>query len=204
MPRLPRSFFRRDAVTVARELLGMTLVHRVAGRRVAGRIVETEAYLGVEDAAAHTFRGRRTPRNETMYHDGGCLYVYFTYGMHHCANVVASREGDPVAVLLRALEPLEGLDFMRQQRPKARRDVDLCSGPAKLCAALGVTREHNGVDLVASPDLFITPPGSTPGSKSTSGGDIVARPRIGIDYAGGWRDKPLRFYLRGNPHVSKP
>jgi len=197
MPRrLPRSFYRRDPQTVARALLGHRLVRQVDGRRCAGVIVETEAYLGVRDKAAHTFGGRQTARNQTMWGDCGCLYVYFTYGMHHCANVVAGRAGDPVAVLLRALDPTDGLDAMRDRR---QRDVDLCSGPARLCQALAIDRSLDGLDLVKSTKLFIEPPPS----RSPAPQRIVTAPRIGVQYAGAWARKPLRYYVKGNPHVSR-
>lgn len=197
--RLPRSFYRRDVIDVARDLLGQRLVRVVEGQRVAGIIVEVEAYLGVEDKAAHTFGGRRTARVASMWGDGGHAYVYFTYGMHHCLNVVASTEGHPVAALVRALEPTEGLDFMYARRKLARRDTQLCSGPGKLCAALGIDRGCDGEDLVEGETLFIERArrGTIPE------GDIVAGPRIGVAYAGEWAHKPLRFYLRENPHVSR-
>lgn len=193
--RLPRSFYRRDPKTVAKALLGLRLVHLIDGHRHAGIIVETEAYLGVCDKAAHTYGGRRTPRNQTMWGDGGHLYVYFTYGMHHCANVVAGRTGDPVAVLLRALDPTDGLDTMRRRR---RRDVDLCSGPARLCQALAIDRSTDGLDLVGSPTLYIEP--APPGPETPR--RIVAAPRIGVQYAGAWARRRLRFYLKDSPHVS--
>lgn len=200
--RLPRRFFRRDAITLAKALLGQRLVRLTPdGQRLAGLIVETEAYLGVEDAAAHTYRGRRTARNETMYADAGYLYVYFTYGMHHCANVVASAEDDPAAVLLRALEPTEGLATMQQHRPAARRDTDLCSGPAKLCAALQLDRNDDGTDLCNSYDMFI----EQVRQRRLPEHRITTKPRVGIDAAEpAWRDQLLRFYIAENPHVSKP
>jgi DNA-3-methyladenine glycosylase len=201
-PRLPRLFYQRDAVTLARALVGQRLVRVIDGRRLAGVIVETEAYLGVPDMAAHTYNGRRTPRNQTMWGEGGCLYVYFTYGMHHCANVVARREGEPEAVLLRALEPVEGLDAMRRRRA-ARfrgRDTDLCSGPAKLCQALGIDRGDDGVDLTRGGALFI----ERLRSRAYPSTSLVVTRRVGVDYAGEWAAKPLRFYLKGNPHVSRP
>ena len=137
-PHPPRSFFRRDPVWVARKLLGHRLVSGVGGTRTAGIIVETEAYLGIADKAAHTYEGRRSRRNRTMWGAAGHAYVYFVYGMHHCINVVAGETGDPVAVLIRALEPDAGIDTMFERRRRARRATDLCSGPAKLCQALGI------------------------------------------------------------------
>ena len=195
---LTRRFYRRNAVTVAKALLGQRLVHVISGVRTAGLIVETEAYLGVEDRAAHSYGGRRTQRTETMYADGGTAYVFLNYGIHYLLNVVVARAGVPQAVLLRAVAPTEGLDAMRRRRPKARRDTDLCSGPGKLGAAFAVDRSQNGADLTVSSALYIerlrrrAPPADR----------IVAAPRVGVDYAGEWAAKPLRFYLRGNPHVS--
>ena len=198
-PRLARSFFYRDVQQVAKALLGQRLVRLVDGHRLAGLIVEVEAYLGIPDKAAHTCRGRRTARNESMWGDGGHAYVYFTYGMHHCVNAVAGWRDQPVAVLLRALEPTEGHEQMYQHRKKARRDTDLCSGPAKLCQAMRIDRCLDGIDLVKSDCLFIekTRARSYPASR------IVARPRVGVDYADEWAAKPLRFYIKDNPHVSR-
>jgi len=169
------------------------------GARMAGLIVETEAYLGVEDKAAHTFGGRRTARNQTMWGDGGHLYVYFTYGMHYCMNVVAGKAENPIAVLIRALEPTEGMELMHANRGKAKRDTDLCSGPAKACQALNVTREQDGVDLTRKQGMWIemTRQRALPASRIDIG------PRVGIGYAEDWKDKPLRFSIRGNPHVSR-
>jgi len=195
---LPRSFYRRDPVAVARDLLGRRLASGTGDERVSGTIVETEAYLGVVDKAAHTYGHRRTPRNETMWGDAGHLYVYFVYGMHHCANVVAGGSDDPVAVLVRALEPDEGIELMFARRRAARRTTDLCSGPAKLCQALAITRELDGADLVDNRGVRIE---RTRGRRLPSG-RIAAGPRIGIDYAEEWRDEPLRFWIRDNPHVS--
>jgi len=202
MSRLTRRFFRRDPVALAHALLGQTLVRLIDGQRLAGRIVEVEAYLGVDDRAAHTFGGRRTGRNETMWGEAGHLYVYFTYGMHHCANVVADRADVPTAVLLRALEPMEGLDVMRRHRagkiPADRlKATDLCSGPAKLCQAMAIDRQRDGIDLIRADDLFVERDRAVGPSK------IIASPRIGVAYAREWADKPLRFHIDGNPHVSR-
>ncbi len=196
---LPRSFYLRDPVKVARALIGQRLVSLQEGHRIAGRIVETEAYLGVPDKAAHTYGGRKTSRNASMWGEGGRAYVYFTYGMHHCLNVVARAAGEPVAVLLRALEPSEGLEVMYERRQAARAPTDLCSGPAKLCQALGVDRELDGADLVAGDRLFVERV-----RKRAYPSRMLGRgPRIGIDYAEEWRDEPLRFFLKDNPHVSR-
>ncbi|MHC4994358.1 MAG: DNA-3-methyladenine glycosylase [Planctomycetota bacterium] len=200
--RLTRRFYRREPAELARALLGQTLVRVLDnGPRLAGRIVETEAYLGAPDRAAHTFGARRTPRNETMWLDGGHAYVYFTYGMHHCVNVVAQRNGQPTACLVRALEPLEGLDVMHAHRTAKRhgaklKTTDLASGPAKLCQALAIDRQLDGLDLTTDTRLWIekAPP--------VSHNNIATSARIGVQYAGDWADKPLRFFIRDNPHVS--
>jgi len=197
--RLDRTFFRRGVVQVARALLGQRLVRVVDGCRMAGLVVEVEAYLGIADRAAHTYNGRHTPRNASMWGDGGYAYVYFTYGMHHCMNVVAGGSGQPVAVLLRALEPVEGLDTMRCYRKKARLDTDLCSGPAKLCEALAIDRGSDGADLVHGESLFL----ERVRRRAYPSSHIAVAARVGVGYAQDWAGKPLRFYLRKNPHVSR-
>lgn len=199
--RLARSFYRRDAVAVARGLLGHRLVSNIGGVRTSGIIVETEAYLGIPDKAAHSYGGRRTARNQTMWGDAGFAYVYFVYGMHHCVNVVAGRADNPLAVLIRALEPDPAdtdLDLMFSRRRKATKPTDLCSGPAKLCQALGITRAHDGEDLVGGKTLFV----ERGRSRSLPPGSISAGPRVGIAYAEEWQHEPLRFFLMGNAHVS--
>jgi DNA-3-methyladenine glycosylase len=188
---VPRSFYARDPREVAPELLHKVLVH--GGR--AGRIVEAEAYCGSEDPGAHSYRGM-TARNQVMFGPPGRLYVYFTYGMHWCANAVCGEEGVGVAVLLRALAPLHGVGEMRQVRPAARRDRDLCSGPAKLCQALGLDRSFDGADLVTGDrGVLICDDGTPPPP------DPVQTTRIGLS-AGS--EHPWRWYTPGNPHVSRP
>ncbi len=202
--RLAHDDYARGAVALARDLLGRRLVRVLeTGDRLCGIIVETEAYLGVRDRAAHSFGGRRTPRNESMYGPPGQAYVYFTYGMHHCMNVVCGRAGEPVAVLLRALEPTEGLERMRVNRASARRrsaiaDTDLCSGPARLCQAIGLDRAFDGVDLTTDPRIFIEP-SPTP---AAARGRVRRSPRVGIGSSGEWSSKPLRFFFDSNAHVS--
>lgn len=188
----------RDPVATARALLGQRLVRVVGGRRRAGTIVEVEAYLGAPDRAAHTFGGRRTPRNESMYLPGGHAYVYFTYGMHHCLNVVCGRRDEGVAVLIRALEPTEGLEAMCRDRPHARRETDLCSGPGKLTRALAIDRSLDGLDLRTDPRLGVerVRRGALPDDA------VAVTPRVGIGNAGRWTHAPLRFLLRGSPHVT--
>ncbi|MCC7146123.1 MAG: DNA-3-methyladenine glycosylase [Phycisphaeraceae bacterium] len=205
--RLARDFYQHNAQTVAKSLLGQRLVRLIAGQRLAGLIVETEAYLGAKDKAAHTFNGRRTKRNQSMWGDGGHAYVYFTYGMHFCFNVVAGTHGDPVAVLIRALEPVEGLDEMRRRRTSKTKssakhplsDLALCSGPAKLCQALAIDRNLDGADLVAGEELFI----EKARAKMLPRAKIVATPRVGVSYAQEWADKPLRYFIKGCAFVSR-
>ena len=189
--RLPRRFYRRDPRDVAPELLNKVLRHS-DGR--SGRIVEVEAYCGLFDPAAHSRNGR-TARNATMFGRPGLLYVYFTYGMHWCCNPVCGAEGEGVAVLLRALAPLGGIDRMRAARPGCRRDIDLCRGPARLCAAMGIGGAHDGIDLVTNDGgLVIVDDGVRPPA------DPVVTTRVGITRA---VDEPWRWYVRDDPHVSR-
>ena len=185
-----REFYRRDAREVAPDLLNKLLVRG----DLVGRIVEAEAYCGGEDPGAHTYRGM-TNRNRTMFGPPGGLYVYFTYGMHWCANAVCGDEGEGIAVLLRALVPLDGLDEMRERRPAARRDRDLCSGPAKLCQAFGLDREHDGADLVtADRGITILDDGTPPPV------DPVQTTRVGLSAGAEHR---WRWYVAGDPNVSR-
>jgi DNA-3-methyladenine glycosylase len=182
---LPRDFFRMDTAYVARKIIGAWFARHYRNQWYGARIVETEAYLGNKDAAAHSWRGRRTPRVEPMYKDGGHLYVFFVYGMHHCANVVTKPAGIAEAVLLRAAEGPEGTP------------AKLLSGPGRFCKALGITVALSGMDLLAAGDLRIF---------RRSGGDmdIGTSRRIGVDYAGeaaGWE---LRFFDRDSNSVSGP
>lgn len=186
---LPRSFYARDTVAVARELLGKIFVHYNPDGITAGMIVETEAYVQ-GDPACHASRGM-TPRNRVMFGPPGHAYVYFIYGMYYCFNTVTAPEGVGEAVLIRALEPLEGLHIMRARR-KRERLADLCSGPAKLVQAMGITRRHNGADLTVKPLVILR--GADPEE------NIVTTTRIGINEV---EKLPLRFYLEGNVYVSR-
>ncbi len=189
---LPASFYARDTVEVARDLLGRILRTTVRGRPTAGRIVEVEAYVGPHDPAAHSFRWRRTRRTEAMFGDPGTAYVYFTYGMHWCFNVVTERRDYPAAVLIRALEPLEGLDLMSRRRGTGDRRR-LCGGPARLCEALAIGPAFNARSLRERGLSVEDPP--DPGDVR-----ILAGPRVGISRA---RDWPLRFVVAGSPWLSR-
>jgi DNA-3-methyladenine glycosylase len=196
---LPLTFYCRPAEEVARDLLGRYLVHEKEGVRLVVELVETEAYLGAPDRASHAAGGRRTARNESLYLPGGHAYVYFIYGMHFCMNAVTGEAGVGSAVLLRAGTPVEGLSEMAVNRglPRPPRAGDLAGGPGKLCKALAIDRAFDGVRLDRGP-LRITH--GVPVLE-----EAVARgPRVGVDYAGEAAAWPLRFALRGNPHVSRP
>jgi DNA-3-methyladenine glycosylase len=195
---LTRSFFLQPTLAVARQLLGKVLVHDTPEGRVAGRIVEVEAYRGPRDRAAHTWRGHRSPRNEAMYGPPGHAYVYFIYGMHHCLNVVTQPRGVPEAVLLRALEPLEGIELMRVRRRFADAPASrLCRGPGALCQALGVTRAQNAADLLRGRLRVLEAP-------PVAAKQVVRTPRIGVDYAGRDALRRWRFVVRDSPALSGP
>lgn len=197
MKKLAREFYTRsDILKVARELLGKKLVVKARnGARVAGIIVETEAYRGPEDRASHAYNGRRTQRTETMYGIGGTAYVYFVYGMYHQFNVVTGVEGVPHAVLVRAIEPVEGLELIRRRRP-GKSEHQLTSGPGKLCLALGIDRKLDRADLLGK-RVWIEE------GVSVFQRQIARGPRVGIDYAEEWIKKPWRFWVKDNPFVSR-
>jgi DNA-3-methyladenine glycosylase len=218
MPAARRDFYHTDSVTLARRLLGCRLVRELPRRpsangappaRLVATIVETEAYLGAEDAAAHSYRLRRTDRNESMYGPPGTAYIYFTYGMHHCFNIVCGEENEPVAVLIRAAAPIDGIAHMRRRRAAGHRgrsrregplapmpDRDLCRGPARLCEAFGIDRRHDGLDLAAGRPLWIEP--GAPAAPRA----VITAPRVGVAYAGDWAHRPFRFLLKADPHIS--
>jgi DNA-3-methyladenine glycosylase len=194
--KLPRQFFMADTVSVARALLGCILWRKRGRELLAARIVECEAYLGANDSASHARRGLRSARNESMYLAGGHAYVYFTYGMHWCLNVVTQEADVAEAVLLRAAQPLRGIESMRKRRPKAKRDVDLMNGPGKLCQALDIDRALDGVALDGN-TLWLTGR-----DVEVHDDEIAVSPRIGVENSGEAAVWPLRFFLRGNPYVS--
>lgn len=188
--RLTRKFFEQPTLEVARQLLGKRLIRNVEGKIKAGRVVEVEAYLGPEDLASHSSRGR-TPRTEIMFGPAGNAYVYLIYGMYHCLNIVTEKINLPQAVLIRALEPLEGFEGVKNVR-------FLANGPGKLCRWLEVEKSCNGLDLTKSQELFFEDSSDRIIEK-----DIVATTRIGVDYAKHYARKLWRFYLKGNSFVSK-
>ncbi|NLY76915.1 MAG: DNA-3-methyladenine glycosylase [Tissierellia bacterium] len=199
--KLGREFYNRDTITVAKDLLGKVLVHNNKGNIMKGKIVETEAYLGLRDKAAHAYGGRRTKRVEVMYGPPGVAYVYFIYGMYYCFNIVAQEEGVPEAVLVRAIEPIESIDQMAINRFKKPYEEltryqkrNLTNGPGKLCMALNITKEHNGLDLCED-TLYVE-------EGEEEDFNIITSKRIGIDYAEEAKDFPYRFYIEGNPYVS--
>jgi DNA-3-methyladenine glycosylase len=184
MKKLPRLFYARKTISVAKALLGKHLVRVEKDQQKIGRIVEVEAYLGPHDLAAHSAKGR-TARTEVMFGAPGHAYVYLIYGMYHCMNVVTEEEGHASAVLIRAVQPLSGIEARTQ-------------GPGLLCRAMNITRDLNGRDLVTGADFYIGEGSDIPSH------EIIARPRIGVDYAGKWKDEPLRYYIKGSIFVSKP
>ena len=196
--KLPRSFYLQPTLTIAKELLGKYLIRKIRNQTLIGKIVEVEAYLGENDPASHAYHGK-TQRNDVMFWGGGHLYVYFTYGMHFCANIVTEEEGKGRAVLLRAVEPIAGIEVMKRFRKMKRKmgesaaKVNATNGPAKFCEAFIIKREQNGTDLLGQ-DIYITQGENIPRSK------IISSKRIGITNGS---EKKWRFYIKGNPFVSK-
>lgn len=190
---LPRTFYQQATLEVARGLLGKYLVRVHPDGTTVGKIVETEAYIGPDDKACHASKGR-TPRTEVMFGPAGHAYVYLIYGFHYLLNFVTESVGIPAVVLIRAVEPRDGIDIM-QQRRQTDAERNLCSGPGKLCQAFAIDRTHNGSDICAS-ELYVEDRGERVNN-------IATTPRIGIDYAGKWKHKPWRFVIEGNEFVSK-
>ncbi len=196
LKKLEREFYRKNSLELARALLGKYLVHVVQGENIIGRIVDVEAYMGIEDKAAHSYNNRRTERNEVMYGEAGFAYVYMIYGMYYCMNVVAAETDSPQAVLIRGLEPVEGLEKMAEMRygkslsslSKAQ-ILNFADGPGKLCKALGITRADNGKDLCED-ELFIA-------EVHEEKFEIEAAKRINIDYAEEAKEYLWRFYIKG-------
>ncbi|MBQ9250529.1 MAG: DNA-3-methyladenine glycosylase [Oscillospiraceae bacterium] len=192
---LPRAFYLRSALQAAPELLGKLLCHETTEGLTAGRIVEVEAYVGPEDDGAHSYGGRRTERTAIQYGEGGYAYVFGIYGMHWCFNAITAAPGKPEVVLVRALEPVLGLELMEKRR-KTGDPRQLCSGPGKLCQALGITKAQYGLDLCGG-ELYIAEGESIPATR------IAVSPRVNIDYATQYKDRLWRFYIADNVYVSK-
>ena len=195
---LKREFYERDIFTVAKDLLGKTLVHETPEDVTSGKIVETEAYLGPEDKASHAYGSLRTGRTETQYGPKGHAYVYLIYGMYCCFNVTGGKvPGKPEAVFFRAIEPLSGIDLMQKRRLAAKGNVKkLANGPSKLCMAMGLSKKQNGADLCLPP-FYIKDDGT-----AVAESDIGQATRVGVDYADDWKHKLWRFYIKDNPFVS--
>lgn len=193
-----REYLTKDTISAARNFLGKLLVvPDENGNRVSGMIVEVEAYCGIEDRGAHSYGGRRTARNEVMYDPGGRSYVFFVYGMYYQFNLVTGPADHPHALLIRAVEPVEGIEVMRERRGPMK-DTNLTSGPGKLCIALGIDRSHNGEDLVNGNKVWVEH------HRSSASDEIAVGKRIGIDYAGEDAHLPWRLWVRESQYVSKP
>lgn len=203
--RLERDFFARDTLLVAKELLGKIIVREIDGVKLSGKIVETEGYIGAIDKASHAYGGKKTPRVEPLYGEPGISYVFSIYGMYECFNVITKEKGSPEGILIRAVEPIEGLEEISQNRflksydkltPKEVKN--LTNGPSKLCIAMGINKKvHNFMDLVTSEELYIED------GEEIKSCDVVETTRIGIDYAEEAVDFPWRFYVKNNIYVSK-
>ena len=203
MSKLTLDFYHRDDVlTISRELLGKVLYTNFHGKLTSGIIVETEAYAGITDKASHAYGGKRTKRTETMYASGGCAYVYLCYGMHHMFNVVTNVEGIPHAVLIRAIEPIEGIDIMLQRRNMSKLLPKLTAGPGILSQALGISTQHSGISLLRN-NIWIEDNHPTDHLKRSDGyKNIVSSPRVGCQFASKDASNPWRFRIKGNKWVS--
>jgi len=201
LKKLDREFYNRDSIIVAKELLGKLLVHEINGRRISARIVEAEAYMGFTDKAAHSYGGKRTPRVEVMYGGPGYSYIFIIYGMYCCFNIVTREEENPQAVLIRAVQPVEGVEWMAHERYgktfeelTRKQRQGLTNGPGKLCTSLSIGSAFNGVDLCSN-EIYV----EEDGARDIS---IVSTTRVGVDYAEEAKDYPWRFYIEGNEYVS--
>ncbi|RLG43243.1 MAG: DNA-3-methyladenine glycosylase [Thermoproteota archaeon] len=194
--KLPREFFCRDPVTLAKSLLGKLLVHETLEGRISGIVVETEAYLGREDKASRGYGGRRTPKMEPLYRDCGLLYIYPVHA-YAMLNVTAAPPKEPNAVLIRAVEPVEGIELMKKNRGSEIKLEKLCAGPGRLTKAFGITLDFNGISVEEGPIYFEN-------YREVDLEDIVATKRIGVDYAGEHAELPLRFYIKGSKYLSRP
>lgn len=191
-----RDFFRQGAVNLAKELLGKKIIRKINGKTIESIITETEAYVGPEDKGSHAYNNRRTKRTETMFKDGGYAYIYLIYGMYNCLNVVCSIKNKPEAVLIRSIQPLNNLDFIKENRNiKSKKIHELTNGPGKLCQALKIDTTLDGIDLLNNKELFI--------EDKYSNHEIISSKRINIDYAEEYIHKLWRFYIKNNKFISK-
>ncbi len=191
-------FFKQDAVTLAQQLLGKKLIRRVDGMQIETRIVETEAYVGPEDKGCHAYGNKRTKRTETMFREGGSAYIYLIYGMYYCFNVVAANKDKPEAVLIRGVEPLSHLEWIKNNRKiKSKKIADLTNGPGKLCRALQIDKSLEACSVMSQGPLYIEE------DMTYTVQSIISSPRINIDYAEEYKDKHWRFYIKDNDFVSQ-
>ncbi|MFN2340713.1 MAG: DNA-3-methyladenine glycosylase [Halanaerobium sp.] len=195
--RLDYQFYQKDAVQAAKDLLGKFLVREIDDQKIVVKIVDTEAYQGAEDKASHAHNNKKTKRTETMFARGGLAYIYLIYGMYYCFNIVTAAEGNPHAVLIRAVEPVSGLNLIRENRKiKSKKIEDLTNGPGKLSQALKIDKSFDGCDLVKSNKLYLI-------ENEDNNFRIESATRVNIDYAEEYRDKKWRFYIEGNKFISK-
>ncbi|PTW01748.1 DNA-3-methyladenine glycosylase [Halanaerobium saccharolyticum] len=195
--RLKQEFYQKDAVQAARDLLGKIIVRKYDGKIIKVKIVETEAYCGAEDKASHAHNNKKTKRTAPMFKEGGHAYIYLIYGMYYCLNVVTAAENNPHAVLIRGVEPLKGLKYIKENRQiKSSRSKDLTNGPGKLSQALKIDKSFDGCNLVENNSLYLTDGG-------TEDFEIESSPRVNIDYAEEYKDKKWRFLIKNNKYVSK-
>ncbi|WP_129595819.1 DNA-3-methyladenine glycosylase [Anaerophilus nitritogenes] len=194
--KLDESFYRKDALNLAKDLLGKILVRKIGDRLIQCKIVETESYIGPQDKGCHAYNNKRTKRTEVMFWDGGYAYIYMIYGMYYCLNIVAAKKEEPQAVLIRAVEPLNEFEILKENRKiKSKKLKDLTNGPGKLCKALHITKELNGYDMISGDELYI--------KDNDEKIEIVSTKRVNIDYAEEYKDKLWRFYIKDHSFVSK-
>lgn len=189
-------YFYQDAISLAKDMVGKHITRIIDGHEIAGKIVETEAYMGIDDRASHTYSGKKTKRTEILYSEGGLAYIYRIYGIYNCLNIVANRESIPQAVFIRALEPVSGIEYMKKYRQTKISNIkNLTNGPSKLCQSLAIDKQLYGYDLKDGGELYI--------SNSNEKISIASSPRINIDYAGPDKSKPWRFFDPESEFVSK-
>lgn len=196
--RFTKEFYLDDAVNLAKKLLGQYIVRVIDGKEIVVKIVETEAYVGPEDKGCHAYNNKRTNRTETMFLEGGHAYVYMIYGMYHCLNIVVAKENKPEAVLIRAVEPIKGFEYIKENRKiKSTKIEDLTNGPGKLCKALSINKSLDKYNMITGEELFLVR------NKDIKEENIEKSKRINIDYAEEYVDKLWRFYIKGNKFISK-